>query len=118
MVNAARPLSAFWQGKRVLVTGHTGFKGSWLALWLTHLGAPVVGLALPPAFTPNLYKLARLDAQIESHFYDIRDARQTAHIIRQAQPDIVFHLAAQALVRAGYADPLGTYASNIMGTAH
>ncbi|MFT0849974.1 CDP-glucose 4,6-dehydratase [Achromobacter sp. F4_2707] len=118
MVNTATTLPGFWQGKRVLLTGHTGFKGSWLALWLARLGAHVTGLALPPDTAPNLYTLARLDEQTESHFCDIRNAEDTAAIIRQAQPEIVFHLAAQALVRAGYADPLGTYASNVMGTAH
>ena len=115
---APAPSPAFWRGKRVLLTGHTGFKGSWLALWLAHLGARVTGLALAPHTSPALYHLAGVDALIDSHIVDIRHAEATARLIRQAEPDIVLHLAAQALVRAGYADPLGTYHSNVLGTAH
>lgn len=114
----APPSQAFWHGKRVLLTGHTGFKGSWLALWLTRLGAQVSGLALPAHTTPSLYQLADIGSLVDSHECDIRHADDTARLIQQARPDIVFHLAAQALVRPGYADPLGTYASNVMGTAH
>ncbi|WP_345798042.1 CDP-glucose 4,6-dehydratase [Castellaniella sp. MT123] len=112
------PDPAFWRGRRVLLTGHTGFKGSWLALWLHRLGAQVTGIALPPSKERNLYSLARVDDGCESHFIDIRDAHAVAGQIRQAKPEIVFHLAAQALVRAGYEDPLATYATNVMGTAH
>lgn len=112
------PQPEFWQGKRVLLTGHTGFKGGWLAIWLTHLGAKVTGLALTPNTKPNLYTAAGIDQLVDSHFCDIRNAAETATIIRQAQPEIVLHLAAQPLVRASYLDPLSTYSSNIMGTAH
>lgn len=111
------PLS-FWRGKRVLLTGHTGFKGCWLALWLTRLGARVTGIALPPSTMPSLYELTGIDGKVESYLCDIRDAKQTASIIRQSRPEVVFHLAAQALVRAGYSDPLNTYSSNLMGTVH
>ncbi|UYO94999.1 CDP-glucose 4,6-dehydratase [Pollutimonas sp. M17] len=112
------PSPAFWKGKRVLLTGHTGFKGSWLALWLNHLGAHVTGVALPPNSTPSLFELTNLGTRIESHYCNIRQAEPLAALIRQSAPEIVFHLAAQALVRASYADPLGTYGSNVMGTAH
>ncbi len=110
--------SRFWQGKRVLITGHTGFKGGWLALWLRRMGAEVSGIALPPNTEPNLFHLARLDADVASHLCDIRDAQAVAAIICQARPEVVFHLAAQPLVRASYRDPLGTFSSNIMGTAN
>lgn len=112
------PQANFWQGKRVLLTGHTGFKGGWLAIWLARMGAQVTGLALPPQTTPSLYASAGIDKLLDSRFCDIRNANETATIIRNAQPEILLHLAAQPLVRASYRDPLGTYASNVMGTAH
>jgi len=110
--------TAFWRGKRVLVTGHTGFKGGWLVLWLRQLGASVCGIALPPTTSPNLFELARVAQGIDSHFCDIRDAQHLATLVRAYQPEVAFHLAAQPLVRASYRDPLATFSSNIMGTAH
>ena len=119
MAAAAKPTPSFWRGKRVLLTGHTGFKGSWLALWLARMGAEVTGLALAPATEPNLFTLARVaDGLHASHECDVRDAQAVAAHVQAARPQIVLHLAAQALVRAGYADPLGTHATNVMGTAH
>lgn len=114
----ANPTHAFWSGKRVLLTGHTGFKGSWLALWLHRLGAEVTGISLPPATDPNLFGLARIGEICESHFCDINDPAAVAEIVRQQQPEIIFHMAAQALVRASYRDPLETFATNVQGTAN
>ncbi len=112
------PHADFWRGKRVLLTGHTGFKGGWLALWLQRLGADVTGIALAPSTTPSLFDQARVAEGIKSHFCDIRDAAALAALFRAAQPDLVFHLAAQPLVRASYREPLATFATNVMGTAH
>lgn len=109
---------AFWQNKRVLITGHTGFKGGWLTLWLQQLGAQICGIALPPATNPNLFELGRLAEGIDSHFCDIRNAERLATLVHANQPEFVFHLAAQPLVRASYREPVATFASNIMGTAH
>jgi CDP-glucose 4,6-dehydratase len=107
-----------WLGKRVLLTGHTGFKGAWMALWLHRLGAKVVGIGLPPSTHPNLFELARIDAITASHFCDIRDAKSVAALTRSIEPEVIFHFAAQSLVRAGYHDPLATFATNTQGTAN
>lgn len=109
----------FWRGRRVLVTGHTGFKGGWLSLRLTLAGAKVYGYALPPSTAPSLFQEARLSSVFEhSRYGDIRDLQSTCDVVEQAKPDVIFHLAAQSLVRAGYRDPIGTFASNVLGTAH
>lgn len=112
------PTDSFWRGKRVLLTGHTGFKGSWLSLWLSHLGARITGVALPPATEPNLYHLAHVDKTLDSYYCDIRAEKALVPIIRTVLPEIVFHLAAQPLVRASYRAPIETLATNIMGTTH
>ncbi len=103
-----------YSGRRALITGHTGFKGSWLALWLQQLGAEVVGIALPPEGEPNHWKLLNLN--IEEYQHDIRDAQGLVALIRQVQPYIVFHLAAQSLVRRSYREPLQTWSTNVLGT--
>ena len=107
-----------WQGRRVLLTGHSGFKGGWLALWLHRLGAQVTGLSLPPPTQPCLFELASIAACTDSHFGDIRNAGEVASLLAKVQPEIVFHLAAQPLVRRSYADPLETFSTNVMGTAN
>lgn len=107
-----------WRGRRVLVTGHTGFKGAWLALWLRELGAEVTGLALPPDQPEGIYAALHPWAGMDEHLVDIRDADAVAWAVAESQPEVVFHLAAQALVRRGYADPTGTYATNVVGTAN
>ena len=118
VVSGALPSPQFWAGKRVLLTGHTGFKGSWLAIWLHQLGAVVTGVALPPDTKPNLFALARVGQLLDSQLLDIRDAATLAALVRRSRPDVVLHLAAQALVRPSYAQPVDTFATNVMGTAH
>ncbi|MBB5753948.1 CDP-glucose 4,6-dehydratase [Prosthecomicrobium pneumaticum] len=107
-----------WRDRRVLVTGHTGFKGAWLILWLERLGARVTGFALPPATQPSLFDLVARGGTAESLTGDVRDLAAVEAAFGRAEPELVFHLAAQSLVRPSYADPLGTYATNVMGTAH
>jgi CDP-glucose 4,6-dehydratase len=110
---------AFWQGKRVFLTGHTGFKGSWLALWLAQLGVKVSGYALAPPTQPSLFDLARVEKLLAGHtIADIRDLEALKQAMASARPDIVIHMAAQPLVREGYSDPVATYAVNVMGTVH
>ena len=105
-----------YKGKRVLVTGHTGFKGSWLTLWLTELGADVIGYSLAPAAEPNLFEVLRLEKQITHIIGDITDYMNLEQVFTDHKPDIVFHLAAQSLVRPSYRDPKRTYETNVMGT--
>lgn len=105
-----------YQGKRILITGHTGFKGSWLSLWLKELGSSISGIALPPENSPNHWDLLNLD--IEDHRTDIREADNLRKIIVETQPELIFHLAAQPLVRRSYRDPLETWSTNVMGTAN
>lgn len=108
----------FWSGKRVLVTGHTGFKGGWLSLWLQSMHAEVAGFALPPSTLPSLYEVANVGDGMQSHFGDIRDYAEISKVIHTFQPEIIFHLAAQPLVRYSYEHPVETYATNVMGTVH
>ena len=112
------PQKSFWEGRRVLITGHTGFKGSWLALLLHSLGAELIGYSLPPPTTPSLFQLAGLQNMIDEIEGDIRDFNRLRDAIRSRKPEIVFHLAAQALVCRSYENPIETYATNIMGTVN
>jgi CDP-glucose 4,6-dehydratase len=109
---------AFWRGKRVFLTGHTGFKGSWLSLWLQSLGAQVTGFALAPPSQPSLFETAQVAQGMESLRGDIRDAAALQAAMQAARPDIVIHMAAQALVRYSYANPVETYSTNVMGLVH
>jgi CDP-glucose 4,6-dehydratase len=109
----------FWNGKRVFLTGHTGFKGGWLSLWLHSMGAHVTGYALAPTTNPNLFDVLAVEAMIEkSHIGDIRDLASLQKAMALAKPDVVIHMAAQPLVRYSYANPVETYATNVMGTVH
>lgn len=118
-VKLASVTPSFWQGKHVFLTGHTGFKGSWLALWLSSMGARVTGYALAPNTQPNLFEILSIENQIyESHIADIRDLDKLQQAIKKAQPDILIHMAAQPLVRYSYENPVETYATNVMGTVH
>jgi CDP-glucose 4,6-dehydratase len=109
---------SFWNGKRVFLTGHTGFKGSWLSLWLQSLGAEVTGYALEAHTKPSLFEVAKVGFSMNSIIADVRDLSTLQDAMRQAQPDIVIHLAAQALVRYSYQNPVETYSTNVMGTVH
>ena len=108
----------FWNGKRVFLTGHTGFKGSWLALWLQHLGADLTGYALSPPTDPSLFQKADVAACMHSVIGDLRHRPRLTSTMQSAEPEVVFHLAAQPLVRHSYADPVGTYETNVLGTIH
>lgn len=108
----------FWRGRRVLVTGHTGFKGCWLCLWLQSLGAEVVGFALPPATRPSLFELASVAQGMTSIIGDVADLDALTSVVATYRPEVVIHLAAQALVRASYQEPVATFATNVMGTLH
>jgi len=109
----------FWKGKKVFLTGHTGFKGGWLSLWLSSMGAKVTGYALAPNTTPNLFDVLAIDSLIEkSHIADIRDLVGLQKAMSEARPNVVIHMAAQPLVRYSYANPVETYATNVMGTVH
>lgn len=110
--------TAFWQGRRVLVTGHSGFMGGWLSFWLHRLGAKVSGYALPPATNPNLFHALRLADCIDVTEADVRDLDSLRACVSQTRPEVVLHLAAQPLVRRAYAEPLETYATNVMGTVN
>lgn len=108
----------FWRGKRVFLTGHTGFKGSWLSLWLESLGSEVTGFSLAPPTTPNLFEVANVARGMTSYISDIRDLSSLQKAMQEAKPEIVIHMAAQPLVRKSYSDPVETYATNVMGTVN
>lgn len=108
----------FWHGKRVLLTGHTGFKGSWLSLWLQRLGTELIGYSLEPPTEPNLFTLSSVSNGMTSILGDVRDLDHLSRVISEQQPEIVIHMAAQALVRSSYKQPVETYATNVMGTVN
>ena len=111
--------NSFWQGKKVFLTGHTGFKGGWLSLWLSSMGARVTGYALAPNTSPSFFTACKIDELLEkSHIADIRDLQRLQEAMQEAQPEIVIHMAAQPLVRYSYNHPVETYATNVMGTVH
>jgi CDP-glucose 4,6-dehydratase len=111
--------AAFWHGRRVFLTGHTGFKGAWLSLWLQQLGARVTGYALPPeSGRPSLFEAASVAEGMRSVLDDVRDLDSLSRALRDADPEVVLHLAAQSLVRRSYAEPVSTYATNVMGTVN
>lgn len=109
---------AFWRGKKVFLTGHTGFKGAWASLLLRRLGASVYGYALPPTHQLSLFVAAHVADDIRQRFADIRDLATLRAGLLEAEPDVVIHMAAQALVRPSYAEPVETFATNVMGTVH
>ena len=108
----------FWKDRSVFITGHTGFKGAWLCLWLHHMGARVTGYALEPPTDPSLFKLANMGAEVTDLRGDVRDAAALESAIKKAEPEIILHLAAQSLVRVSYQEPVETFATNVMGTVH
>lgn len=112
------PNPDFWQGRRVLVTGHSGFKGAWLSFWLARMGAIVSGVSLQPATDPNLFSLLGLESSGEDNWLDIRDEQSVRGVFERFQPEVVLHLAAQALVRPSYSAPIETFSTNIIGTLH
>src|SRR5499427_6878598 len=109
---------SFWKGRRVLLTGHTGFKGSWLSLWLEALGANVTGYALEPPTEPSLFEQAKVAASLHSVRGDIRDFERLKEVMAECRPEVIIHMAAQSVVRRGYEDPIETYSSNVMGTVN
>lgn len=117
MVNGI-PDASFWRRRRVLITGHTGFKGSWLSLWLRRMGAQICGIALQPSADKNLYTELRLDRVMENHYVDINNLETLVYTINKFQPEVIIHMAAQALVRESYANPIYTVATNVLGTAN
>jgi CDP-glucose 4,6-dehydratase len=112
------PDRSFWRGRKVFLTGHTGFKGSWLTLWLDGLGADVTGYSLDPPTHPSLFEQANVAKCLRSTRGDVRDFQQLKSAMAECKPDVVLHMAAQSIVRSGYDDPVETYSTNVMGTVH
>jgi CDP-glucose 4,6-dehydratase len=117
-VKLQKPNQIFWRGRRVLLTGHSGFKGAWLSFWLARMGAIVRGVSLEPETKPNLFSLLGLESSVENNWLDIRDETSVRGVFESFQPEVVLHLAAQALVRPSYSAPVDTFSTNIIGTLH
>ena len=118
-MNLAQVDPLFWSGKNIFLTGHTGFKGGWLCLWLVSMGANVTGYALPPNTTPSIFDVLDINSLIKkSHLADIRDLDALQKAMRAADPEVIIHMAAQPLVRYSYTNPVETYATNVMGTVN
>lgn len=111
-------MNEFFKNKKILITGHSGFKGSWLTQVLLNWGADVVGISLPPNTHPSLFEILKIKKNIKNYFLDIRDSKKVSDVFKKEKPEIVFHLAAQAIVRDSYDDPLNTYTTNVIGTAN
>ncbi len=107
-----------FKGKTILITGHTGFKGSWLSMWLAHLGAKIIGVSIDIPSVPSNFSASSIRDVVEDHRIDVRDSKAMKSLVEKVQPDFVFHLAAQALVRPSYENPLETIATNVLGTAN
>ena len=108
----------FWKNRRVFVTGHTGFKGSWLSLWLNRLGAEIYGYALAPPTDPSLFKLAEIDEIVDGSISDVGCLSELTNAIKSSSPEYIIHMAAQSVVLDSYENPVYTYATNVMGTVH
>ena len=108
--------TSFWKGRKVLVTGHTGFKGSWLSLCLLELGASVIGVSLKPEFKLNLFDQLRISSFVDHNLFDIANLKDISLLLEEKRPDVIFHLAAQSIVRVGYSKPVSTWTTNVMGT--
>ncbi len=114
----SRVFNNFYRDKRILITGHTGFKGSWLSMWLNNMGANVIGYALKPSTTPSLFEICGIKKKIASVICDVRNLKKLRDVFEKYQPEIVFHMAAQPLVRYSYREPVETYETNVMGTVN
>ena len=112
------PNPDFWKRRKVLLTGHTGFKGSWTSAWLQRMGADLVGYSLDPPTDPNLFEAAKLADGMESIISDVRDLAALVRVFQEHQPELVIHMAAQPIVRLSYGDPVATFDTNIMGTVN
>ena len=117
-IKDGRVCEKFWKSKKVFLTGHTGFKGSWMSLWLQSMGAIVKGYSLEPLTNPSLYYVARVSDNMESEIGDIRNLAQISSSMLKFNPDILIHMAAQPLVRQSYHDPVSTYTTNVIGTVN
>ena len=111
--NISHPSKVFWENKKVLITGHNGFKGSWMTLWLSEFNADISGISITPVYSPTLFDQLELEKKIDHNLLDIRKAEELLKLVRHIEPDVVFHLAAQPLVLESYSKPLETWETNV-----